>query len=81
MEQQTIKLVLLRERKEYLVGSITELDEEPSLLIEKCMEVLEDGTLREFPLHAEQPDLFLTSECVLTILDPSSNVLETYKNA
>ena len=40
MEEQTIKLVLLRERSEYLIGSITELDEEPSLLIEKCMEVL-----------------------------------------
>ena len=80
MEQQSIKLVLLRERKEYLIGSITELDEEPSLLIEKCMEVLEDGTLREFPLHAEQRDLFLTSECVLTILDPSPTVMETYTN-
>ncbi len=45
------------------------------------MEVLEDGTLRQFPLHAEQRDLFLTSECVLTILDPSPNVLETYENA
>lgn len=81
MEEQSIKLILLRGRKEYLIGSITELDEEPSLLIENCMEVLEDGTLRQFPLHAEQRDLFLTSECVLTILDPSPNVLETYENA
>jgi len=79
MEEQSIKLVLLRERKEYLIGSITELDEEPSLLIEKCMEVLEDGTLREFPLHAEQRDLFLTSECVLTILDPNAEILEKYE--
>lgn len=81
MEEQTIKLVLLKQRGEYLLGSITELDEEPSLLIEKCMEVLEDGTLRQFPLHAEQRDLFLTSECILTILDPSPKLLETYKNA
>jgi hypothetical protein len=76
---QNVKLVLLRERSEYLIGSITELDEEPSLLIEKCMEVLEDGTLRQFPLHAEQRDLFLTSECVLTILDPTPKLLETYQ--
>ena len=81
MEQQTIKLVLLRERKEYLVGSITELDEEPSLLIEKCMEVLEDGTLREFPLHAEQRDLFLTSESVLTIVDASEQIATEYEAA
>ena len=81
MEESQIKLVLLRQRSEYLIGAITELDEEPSLLIEKCMEVLEDGTVRQFPLHAEQRDLFLTSECVLTILDPSPKLLETYKNA
>jgi len=81
VEEQQIKLVLLKQRGEYLLGTITELDEEPSLLIEKCMEVLEDGTLRQFPLHAEQRDLFLTSECVLTILDPSPKLLETYKNA
>jgi hypothetical protein len=79
MEEQQIKLVLLRERNEYLIGSITELDEEPSLLIEKCMEVLEDGTLRQFPLHAQQRDLFLTSECVLTILDPNPQLLEKYE--
>jgi hypothetical protein len=69
----------LRERNEYLIGTITELDEEPSLLIEKCMEVLEDGTLRQFPLHAQQRDLFLTSECVLTILDPNAEILEKYE--
>jgi hypothetical protein len=79
MEEQQIKLVLLRERNEYLIGTITELDEEPSLLIEKCMEVLEDGTLRQFPLHAQQRDLFLTSECVLTILDPNAEILEKYE--
>jgi hypothetical protein len=79
MEEQQIKLVLLRERDEYLIGTITELDEEPSLLIEKCMEVLEDGTLRQFPLHAQQRDLFLTSECVLTILDPNAEILEKYE--
>ena len=79
MEESQIKLVLLRQRSEYLIGSITELDEEPSLLIEKCMEVFEDGTMRPFPLHAEQRDMFLTSECVLSILDPSPEVLEKYK--
>ncbi len=79
MEENQIKLVLLKQRSECLIGSITELDEEPSLLIEKCMEVLEDGRLKPFPLHAEQRDLFLTSEVILTIVDPSPEVLEKYK--
>lgn len=77
---ENVKLILLRERGEYLLGSVTELDEEPSILIEQCMEVLEDGTLRQFPLHSEQRDLFLTSECILTILDPTPKLLETYKS-
>ena len=79
MEESQIKLVLLRQRSEYLIGAITELDEEPSLLIEKCMEVLEDGTVRQFPLHAEQRDMFLTSDTIMSILDPSPEVLKKYK--
>jgi len=78
---ENVKLVLLRDRSEYLVGKITELDEEPSLLIENCMQVLEDGTLESFPLHAAQRDLFLTSEVILTIVDPSPELLEKYKVA
>jgi hypothetical protein len=74
-----VKIVLLRQRNEYLMGAITELDEEPSFLIENCMQVAEDGTLTPFPLHTSQRDLFLTSDCILTILDPSPKLLETYK--
>ena len=77
---ENVKLILLRERSEYLLGAVTELDEEPSILIERCMEINEDGTLRPFPLHSEQRDLFLTSEAILTILDPNPQLLETYKS-
>tara|TARA_B100002019_G_scaffold129239_1_gene111203 strand:+ start:1254 stop:1493 length:240 start_codon:yes stop_codon:yes gene_type:complete len=78
---ENVKLILLRERSEVLIGSVTELDEEPSLLIEKCMEVREDGALKPFPLYAAQRDLFLTSEVILTIVDPSEKILEAYKAA
>ena len=80
MEETPIKLVLLKQRPEYLIGKVTELDEEPSLLIESCYEIVE-GNLIPFPQHSAQRDMFLTSETILTILDPSPKVLETYNNA
>ena len=78
MEEAVIKLVLLKERPEYLIGKVTELDEEPSLLIETCYEIV-DVELIPFPKYSAQRDIFLTSETILTILDPSPEVLEKYK--
>jgi hypothetical protein len=78
MEEAVIKLVLLKERPEYLICKVTELDEEPSLLIETCYEIV-DGELMPFPKYSAQRDIFLTSETILTILDPSPEVLEKYK--
>ena len=63
-----------------MIGEVTELDEEPSLLIETCYEIV-DGELIPFPKYSAQRDMFLTSDMILTILDPSPKVLETYKNA
>ncbi|AGH06844.1 hypothetical protein SWRG_00150 [Synechococcus phage S-RIM2 R21_2007] len=68
----------MKERPEYLIGMVTELDEEPSLLIECCYEIV-DGDLVPFPKYSAQRDIFLTSETILTILDPSPEVLEKYK--
>ena len=78
MEETPIKLVLLKDRPEYLTGMVTELDEEPSLLIETCYEIV-DGDLIPFPKYSAQRDMFLTSETILTILDPSPEVLAKYK--
>ena len=77
MLQQQIKIILLKQRPEYLVGAVTELDEEPSILIEGCYEVTDDG-LVAFPKHSAQRDMFLTSDVVLSILDPSDEVLKLY---
>ena len=78
MDQEQIKLVLLKDRPEYLIGMVTELDEEPSLLIETCYEIV-DGELIPFPKYSAQRDMFLTSETILTILDVSPEILEKYK--
>ena len=79
MEESQVKLILLKTRHEYLIGKVTQLDEEPSCLIENCMQVMEDDTLVPFPRFTEQRDMFLTSDMILTILDPSPEVLKKYK--
>ena len=74
------KLMLLKNDPSlYLLGMMTELDEEPSILIENCFRVHEDETLTPFPLHTSQRDLFLTSDLVFTILDPSAALADKYK--
>ena len=79
LQQQVVKLILLQQRNEYLIGTITELDEEPSLLIEQCYEVTGEELLTPFPKYSSQRDIFLTSENVLSILDPSDKLLKAYK--
>ena len=77
--ESNLKILLMTNRSEYLIGQVTELDEEPSILIEKCFEIKPDGTLAEFPAFASQRDLFLTSESVLTIVDPSEQIMKEYQ--
>ena len=77
-----LKLIILKHHPTtYLLGKITELDEEPSLLIENCYSVTPEVTLQEYPLHPSQRDLFLTSDDVMTILDPSLTVTKMYEEA
>ena len=77
-EQSVVRLILLRQRSEYLLAKVTELDEEPLYLLERCYEVSEEGELIPFPKHSSQRDIFLTSDVVLTILEPSQTLLDKY---
>ena len=80
--ESNLKILLMTNRSEYLIGQVTELDEEPSILIEKCFEIKPDDTLEAFPcFRISQRDLFLTSESVLTIVDPSEQIVKEYKAA
>jgi len=77
-----LKLIILKHHPTtYLLGKITELDEEPSLLIENCYTITPEVTLQEYPLYTSQRDLFLTSDDVMTILDPSLVVTKLYEEA
>lgn len=116
----TIKLLILQQDpNEYLIGDLTELDEEPALFIQNCYKIVEcaeygevyeecekrahslegihlktdykkidEGdknwfgyeyiVLKPYPKYADQRDLFLTTESIFTILDPSEDVLKLY---
>ena len=79
-EQSTVKLILLRQRSEYLLAKITELDEEPVYLLERCYQVTDDEKIIPFPQHSSQRDLFLTSDVVLIIIEPSQKLLDLYNS-
>ena len=57
---------------------MTELDEEPSILIEACYEIISDEEIIPFPAFTSQRDVFLTSDCIMSILDPNPNLVELY---
>ena len=77
-----LKLIILKHHPTtYLLGKITELDEEPSLLIENCYTITPEVTLQEYPLYTSQRDLFLTSDDIMTILDPSLTITKLYEEA
>ena len=77
-----LKLIILKNHPTtYLLGKITEMDEEPSLLIEECYHVTPEGVLQEYPLHSSQRDIFLTSDDVMTMMDPSLTITKLYEEA
>ena len=77
-----LKLIILKHHPTtYLLAKITELDEEPSLLLENCYYVTPEGVLEEYPLHTSDRDIFLTSEDVMTMMDPSLTITKLYETA
>ena len=80
MIQQQLKVILLKNRQEYLLGQVTELDEEPSILVERCYEVISEEEIVPFPSFTAQRDVFLTSDTIMSILDPSPNLVELYNS-
>ncbi len=75
--QETLKLIILTNHL-YLLGKVTELDEEPNFLIEECYKVESEDELSKYPLYTEQRYLFLTSDVVLSIVDPSPKVADLH---
>lgn len=62
------------------MGEVTELDEEPSYLISNCYKI-DGGQFSKYPLYTDQRDIFLTSDVILTIVDPSKETVTNYKKA
>jgi hypothetical protein len=44
-----VKVILLKDRESYLIGSVSELDEEPTFLIENCFSIVECAEYGETP--------------------------------
>ena len=74
-----LKIILLKDHT-HLRGAVTELDEEPSYLISDCMKI-EEGEYKRYPFYTNQRDIFLTSDVVLTIVEPSEETVTNYKKA
>ena len=74
-----LKIVVLKDHS-HLMGEVTELDEEPSYLIQNVFKINE-GSFDKYPLYTDQRDIFLTSDVVLTIVDPSEETVTNYKKA
>ena len=45
------------------------------------MKVNDDGSLEPYPKHTDQRDLFLTSDLLFTMMDPSATIADAYKKA
>ena len=54
MSPPTVKLILLKHQEKNLIGKVTELDEEPSILIEECYEIVECAEYGEDPENLEK---------------------------
>jgi len=77
---ENLKVILLKNGNlnDYLLGQVQELDEEPAVFIEKCYRIV-DGELEVYPKYSGQRDLFLTSESIFTIVDPSEDIAKKYQ--
>ena len=77
-----IKVLILKHHPNtYLIGKLTEMDEEPSLILEDSHVIEVDGTVQVYPHHTDQRFLFLTSTDIMSILDPAPAVLAAYQKA
>ena len=77
-----IKVLILKNNPDtYIIGKLTEMDEEPSLLVEDSHVIQVDGTVQVYPLHTDQRFIFLTSTDIMSILDPAPAVLAEYQKA
>lgn len=77
-----IKVLILKHHPNtYLIGKLTELDEEPGLLLEDSHVIDTEGGLHVYPLHTDQRFIFLTTTDIMTIMDAAPKVLAAYQKA
>ena len=75
-----LKLIILKHHPQtYLLGKVTEMDEEPGLLVEDVYAIDVDASLVPYPLHTDQRYLFMNTGDVMSMLDPTKVIVSKYK--
>jgi hypothetical protein len=78
MEDTTVAVFLLN-TGQYLIGKYQELDMEPKIYLSDCHQIV-DGEFETFPKHMSENSCLLNTNLVLTIGEPSSEILKKYSN-
>ena len=76
-----VKCLLLKEGTN-LIGELVEVDVElgePDCRLVNPFQIDENNELRRWPSFTDQRTLMLQSDSILTIVDPSENLLKQYK--
>lgn len=65
---------------DYLIGTFDELDEEPRIYLKESFRIC-DGKLERFPKYMEDNSCLLKTDLVITIGEPSPDILKAYIDA
>lgn len=76
MEESTVAVFLLK-TGEYLIGTYQELDIEPKIYLSKCYEII-NGEFQKFPQYMDDNSCLLNTDLMVTIGEPSSEILKKY---
>ena len=69
----------------HIIADVEELPEEPSAYLKNCREIIEDElgniNLKKWPKYTDEPDVLIYSKSIFTISDPTTQLLEKYKES
>lgn len=76
MEENSVAVFALKTGI-YLIGTFQELDVEPKIYLSKCYQII-DGEFEKFPKYMDDNSCLLNTELMVTIGEPSPEILKQY---
>lgn len=76
MEENSVAVFALKTGI-YLIGTYQELDVEPKIYLSKCYQII-DGEFEKFPKYMDDNSCLLSTELMVTIGEPSPEILKQY---